>query len=461
MKALTLKIFLYCTAFLCSCKLIPEADPDESEPGRDTILSRFERAGYTDLLIDKSGTYHAVFLESPDISKPIFVYYTYSSNKGKSWSDPVAVSNDGTGNGSGYARLIQDGSGTIYALWKRFGDTQRAYPVPQVTIEGVAGYGVGTLFFAVLNGTAFSKPYMLAEDQAMQVSWFPAVDPQGKLQVIWSQITPLSKQNGWASNHQADWLRGITLSGTSATHPVSYTTPALPPANNPNGRPTEAGIKNLRGYIDASGGLRMVFEIKLDGVENLVYFDGKQYYEAYQYPKYQAFNTFDNPATLLRDERGNDHIIFLPPANTLESEQIWDFDVSAQKTNILASVKKQGIKIQGFQAHQGPGGEMAVTVQAGGLAESNETYGLFYKNGRWTTAGLSKNSSRDTFSYAEFKNFSGYNSYLTTLGIYTTQFTTVAWDGSAKKKMLMTLSADLMGSGYRTSSPSVMYSDID
>lgn len=48
----------------------------------DMVLSQFQRATYSDLLIDNSGMYHAVFLESPAIGKPRFVYYTFSSNGG-------------------------------------------------------------------------------------------------------------------------------------------------------------------------------------------------------------------------------------------------------------------------------------------------------------------------------------------------------------------------------------------
>jgi len=166
--------------FLSGCKLLPG---DIAASGsKEVKLSQFEKAGYCDLLIAKDGTYHAVFLEKPDYGKPVFVYYSYSTNKGKSWSAPVTISNDGTGNGSSIPRLIQDGSGTIYAIWKRFGSSDKSqYPVPETTLEGTGGYNIGTLFYAVLNGNTFGKPIMLASDELMQVSWFPTVDNEGAL----------------------------------------------------------------------------------------------------------------------------------------------------------------------------------------------------------------------------------------------------------------------------------------
>ena len=114
-------------------------------------LTQFEKAGLVDLLIDKSGKYHAVFQESPDHGKPTFIYYASSVNKGATWSKAVNISNDNSGNGAGYPRILQDIAGNIYAIWKRYGNKKSNYPIPSVILDGPGGYTFGTLFYKGLQ----------------------------------------------------------------------------------------------------------------------------------------------------------------------------------------------------------------------------------------------------------------------------------------------------------------------
>ena len=450
---------IFLTLALFGCKLLPDAI--KAADSEEVKLSQFEKAGYSDLLIAKDGTYHAVFLENSDYGKPVFVYYTSSSNKGKSWSTPVTVSNDGTGNGASIPKLIQDGSGTIYAIWKRFGSSSKSqYPIPETTLEGTGGYNVGTLFYAVLNGNTFGKPIMLASDELMQVSWFATLDNAGKVHVVWSQVSDETLKNRWNTYWwYADLITEATLNGGSFGNFKDYSTPGKP--QYPGGAPPTLGFQNLRGYYDKQNKLRLIGEFVADNIKNIFYFNGTKSEVVYQYPKYTEGNTFNNPAELLADEKGNDHIIFRPPASTLESEQIWDFDVSTRKTNILASIQKKGTQIQSFQANQGPNGEMAVMIQAGGLTESNEAFGLFYKNGKWLTKGLSENASKDTFASSGYFYYDGYITAITSSTRNYTTFIDVAWDAAGKKSMTMTVSVYFVGQGFSTSSPSLFFSKID
>lgn len=440
---------------LCILKFLPAC----TQTIKETRLSQFERAGYSDLLIAKDGTYHAVFLESVTYGKPVFLYYTKSTNAGKTWSKPLTISNDGTGNGSAYARLIQDGSGVIYAIWKRFGISSSNYPIADPSLEGPGGYSIGTIYYATLNGTTFSKPIMVADNEAMQLSWFPTLDNSGNLHIFWSQISNESYKNGWNSWYYADHLRDAKISGSTVQGVTDYSTPSK--AVYQGGAPPQNGWQSLRGYFDKGGRLHFIGERLNEKVKTIYYFDGVRMAEIYKYPLYQEGNTFMNPAELLVDEKGIDHVILKPSSATLESEQIWDYVPNTNKTNILASIQKRGLKIQSFQAHQGPNGEMAATIQAGGLVESNESFGVFYKNGKWTTQALSKNASKDSFTYTEFKNFIGRNTYLATSTKHTTKFMNIKWDSSGKKQMLITLSADWSGLGFSTSNPSVIFSLID
>jgi hypothetical protein len=452
-------VFVFFTIALSSCKLLPDAI--KASGSEETKLSQFEKAGYCDLLISKDGTYHTVFLEQPDYGKPVFVYYSSSTNKGKSWSAPVTVSNDGTGNGASIPKLIQDGSGTIYAIWKRYGSSDKnKYPVNETLLEGTGGYTIGTLFYAVLSGSSFGKPIMLASNEQMQISWFATLDNAGKVHVVWSQLSDESWKNGWSHWYYADLITEATLNGSSFGNFKDYSTPGKP--QYAGGAPPNLGFQNLSGYYDKQNKLHFIGEFVAEsGVKTLFLYNGTKAEIAYQYPLYKEGNTFNNPAELLYDEKGNDHIIFRPPAATLESEQIWDYDVATKKTNILASIQKTGVKIQNFQADQGPNGEMAVMIQAGGLSESNEAFGLFYKNGKWLTKGLSENASKDTF--ASTGNFY-YDGYITAITSSTRNYTTfidVAWDASGNKSMVMTVSVYFVGQGFSTSSPSVYFSKID
>lgn len=451
-------IVIFFVLSLFSCKLLPT---DANSKTEEIKLSQFEKAGYCDLLIAKDGVYHAVFLEKSDFGKPVFVYYTSSSNKGISWSSPVTISNDGTGNGSSIPKLIQDGSGTIYAIWKRYGSSGKSQPpIAETTLEGTGGYNIGTLFYAVLNGNTFGNPIMLASNEQMQVSWFPTLDNAGKVHVVWSQVSDESLKNRWNNFwYYADIIREATLNGGSFGNIIDYTTPGKPQYQG--GAPPTLGFQNLRGYYDKQNKLRFIGEFVSDNVKYIFYFNGIRSEVTYQYAKYQEGNTFNNPAELLTDEKGNDHIIFRPPASTLASEQIWDYEVATKKTNVLASIQKQGVKIQSFQANQGPNGEMAVMIQAGGLSESNEAFGLFYQNGKWLAKGLSQNASKDTFASSNYFYYDGYITAITSSTKNLTSFIDVAWDASGKKSMLMNVSVYFVGQGFSTNSPSVYFSKID
>lgn len=452
-------VFVFFTIAFSSCKLLPDAI--KASGSEETKLSQFEKAGYCDLLIAKDGTYHTVFLEQPDYGKPVFVYYSSSTNKGKSWSAPVTVSNDGSGNGASIPKLIQDGSGTIYAIWKRYGSSDKnQYPVNETLLEGTGGYTMGTLFYAVLNGNTFGKPIMLASNELMQVSWFATLDNAGKVHVVWSQVSDETLKNRF--NYYwwyADLITEATLNGGSFGNFKDYSTPGKP--QYPGGAPPTLGFQNLRGYYDKQNKLRLIGEFISDNVKNIFYFNGTKSEVVYQYAKFKEGNTFNNPAELLYDEKGNDHIIFRPPASTLESEQIWDYEVATRKTNVLASIQKPGVNIQSFQAVQGPNGEMAAMIQAGGLSESNEAFGLFYKNGKWLTKGLSENASKDTFASSGNFYYDGYITAITSSTRNYTTFIDVAWDAAGKKSMVMTVSVYFVGQGFSTSSPSVYFSRID
>lgn len=422
-------------------------------------LSQFEKAGLVDLLIDKSGKYHAVFQESPDYGKPTFIYYASSVNKGATWSKPVNISNDNSGNGAGYPRILQDVAGNIYAIWKRYGNKKSNYPVPSVILDGPGGYTFGTLFYKVLQGGGWSEAVQLNENEQAQNSWFATVTPRGDVMIFWTQLSPESIKNSWSMWYYADYLRVVALNGTSHSAITDLNTPAAPAY--PGGAPPQEGAINLNGYVDANNIPHLVFEEVHDNMQQIKYFDGKLSEVIYSYPKFSTYNNFNSPAAILVDDKGTEHIIFKSAASTLESEQIWDYNPATKKSTVLAAIQKQGVSISTFQASQGPAGQMVITFQAGTVGGSFECFGSFYKNGLWTNAGLTKNAAKEKFFHKEFTGLGGYPTSLSTLTRYNSQFTTIAWDAQGKKVMLMNVAAYWTGGAYSTSSPSIIFSKLE
>ncbi|MBS1504534.1 MAG: hypothetical protein JST32_20910, partial [Bacteroidetes bacterium] len=354
-KPVSFNLLLIAILFLsCSGSTGTSANPNDdatangSEP---TKISQFDRAGFSDFLIDKNGVYHAVFQESPAIGKPTFIYYSASVNKGASWSKPVVLSNDFTGNGSGAPRLLQDAGGKIYAIWKRWGSSS-GYPVADDIMDGPGGYRVGTLFYKVLDGGAWSNQVKINEKDVQQGSWFATVAPSGGVYVFWTQLYPQSRIADWL---HCDWLRMAALNGTNATFRDITPPPAMPSGPYANANKTDGGI-NLEGYIDRVGKVHMVYEDNINDTQEIKYFDGQTQKIVYTYPKWKQGNTFNNPGRLLFDEKGHDHLIFLPCPATLDSEQLWDMDLTANKTNVLTSVEKPDVRFKSFQVTQGLGG---------------------------------------------------------------------------------------------------------
>ena len=421
-------------------------------------ISQFEKAGFCDLLIDKSGIYHAVFQEQPDYNKPRFIYYSSSTNKGVTWSKPITLSNDNTGNGAGYPRIVQDGAGRIYSIWKRYGDTKSAYPVADVILEGPGGYTYGTIYFKVLANGSWSNQVALIDEEEKQLSWVPTITPSGELRIIWSQANPFS--SNMRSWYYADYIRGAALNGT-AVSAISNLSEPIKPAYEGGYPAQKNGAQNLDGYVDKNNKLHLIYEWAPEDLREIKYFDGSKTRVVYRYPKYKDGNTFNYPPKLLVDENGNDHLVFLPSPATLESEQVWDINLTTNQTNVLTAIQQNGVRITGLQASQGPDGQMAVTIEVYGATGNTEAFGMYYNKGAWKNVALTNNASKEKFFTKDFIGLGGYLTNISTLTKYNSQFGSVAYDGEGKKKMLMTIAAYWMGGAYSTSSPSIVFIPID
>jgi hypothetical protein len=188
----------------------------------------------------------------------------------------------------------------------------------------------------------------------------------------------------------------------------------------------------------------------------LWHFDGKQYKTVYEYPLYKEGNTFMNPPRLLFDDKGIDHIILQPSSAMLESEQVWDITPDGNR-NVLADIQSRGVHIYTIQAAQGPGGKMAVTLQAGSLLDSKEAYGAFYNAGKWEKKALTTNAAKEKFLYKDLTPFT----YLAALTKYSSTHISVAYGPDGKKRMTHTLTARWSTGGYSTNNPSLLFVRID
>lgn len=439
-------LFVLCTSTLGACG-------QTKAPAKNIRLSQFEHVGYSDLLIDKNNVYHVVYQEYPDYNKPTFIYYTSSNNGGQSWSKPITLSNDGTGNGSGHPRIMQDGNGIIYAIWKRYGKKDASYPIGSVILDGRGGYTAGTLFYKTLSGSTWSAQMQVSQAEQSQTSWFPAVNPQGQMAIFWAEVSPESLKNNQTYWYYADWVQAAILAPNGVAQRVSYTQPSAPAY--PGGAPPQNGVINLDGYIAKDGKVHLILERQNEKLLTLYYYNGNQYSKAYEYPLYKEPNSFQNPPKLLYDEKGVDHIVFRPASAVLESEQIWDIIPSQNnKVNVIAEIAKPGVKIYGFQGAQGAGGKMAAAIQVGGVSGSTEAMGLFYTNGAWNMIGLTKNAAQSKFFYKEIPTT---RTYLATLTKYSSTHCAIAWDNAGKPQLTMTISADWSAGGYSVSSPSLTF----
>lgn len=414
------------------------------------------------MLIDKSGVYHAVFQESPDNGKPVFIYYSSSSNKGASWSKPIAISNDQTGNGAGYPRILQDGSGRIYAIWKRYGSAGGKYPQAEGYLDGPGGGDPGTLFYKVLSGGAWSNQVMLNEVETVQTSWFATVTPAGAVQVFWTQASPESiKSNLTLPWYYCDYLRTVSLNAGTFSAYNNLSVPSKPTYERGYPAEKKGGI-NLNGYIDKAGLPHLIYEDNPDNIQQIKYFDGKEQRIVYKYPQYKQGNTYHNPPKLLVDENGADHLVFVPSAATLESEQIWDINLATNITNVLTAIQVPGVKITGFQATQGPNGNMAVTFEVYTKTYNQEAYGMFYSNSVWKNVGLTNNAAKEKFFTKDFIGVYGLRNNISTSTSYNSTFGSVAYDAAGKKSMLMTIALHhVMTGGYSTNNPSIVFIPID
>ncbi len=368
-------------------------------------LTQYDRAGSCDLAVGPDGTLHAVFTDRPEHGKPLYLYYRASRDGGRTWGDAVTLSDDESGNDAGHARLFLDSKGRLYAAWK--------YVAKNSLLDGPGGHAPGRLVYRCLAGGAWSKRVLLGDDKVPRFSWFAAVAPDGQAHLVWSQMAKdAAAAVAWGTSDYADLVRQATLDGPAVARVKDLIVPRpLVTAQEQqrlralgkypkyeDTRPRQDGLINLRGHVAADGTVHFVAEhpgIK-DGPSanqtgrRIVLWDGARLVPVYAFDKYRSYNTFNDPPALLVDAAGKRHLLRAP--EKAEKPCVRDYPVNGGELGDPVDVvrpKSGPGAVLNWQAHQLPGGRMAVTValsQKGGYNPDDAELYVSYSDGdgKWS-----------------------------------------------------------------------------
>lgn len=412
-------------------------------------LSASGLATYADILVATDGTLHTVYTERPAYGKPEYAYHRMSKDNGKTWSEPKNLSDDESGNAASFTRLVQDGAGRIYCVWK--------YVSANELLDGPGGNANGILVYRCLEGGTWSNRKMLGDDKVPTYSWFVTVDPKGKAHIIWSQMTKEGfKIQGWGAATYAGLVRQATLNG-AANEVKDIVTPAPILTKEEQAEMSKKGIHvkyedtvarkdgllNLRGYVDAEGIAHFVGEDPgiVDGPSDqqtgkrIRHWDGKKFSTLYTYQKYMTYNNFNNPPVLALDANGKEWLIRAPEKS--EKQCVRAYPVADGElgdfVNIIAPKSGPGL-VNNWQVSTLGNSQLLLTVafsEKGGYDPDDLELFMsrFDGKGNWSAPQrLTNNGAKTTSSHKETV---GLNS-VGTVTSYRTKFTaaTAGKDGS-------------------------------
>ena len=412
-------IVLLCICLAAACKEKPEGSGHDSagsnggtgtqaaqsaagKPQEMVKLSKYNLAEYCDLAVGANGGLHVVFNDSPDPKNPTYLYYRASTDGGVTWSEAKNLSDDESGRVATFCRVVMDGKGRVNAIWK--------YLEHASLIDGPGGNEGGVIVYRCLEGGTWSKAVALNKKPDWGYSFFAAVGSNGVVNVVWSQVSPdvAGNTHGMGGASIANLVQQVALDGASLGQPKGLVVPeqvkseAAWKAAGVTPRydqltPKADGIYNLRGYIGGAGVAHFIGERPKP--QSLVYFDGKTLNTVYTYIPYASGNTFNNPATLLVDAEGVDHVIRSPEKS--ETPCVRDYLVGEKLSDPteITAVKDPGKgAIFNWQVAQGPKGKMAVMCalsQTGKInPEDVELYVSFSDGkGKWSEPQVVTNNS--------------------------------------------------------------------
>jgi len=373
----------------------------DGKPKPMVTLSKHGKAVYCDLACAPDGTLHAIFTDRPETSDNPFVYHRMSKDGGKSWSEPINLSDDESGRQASYCALAVDGAGRVYAFWKYIGVNE--------ILDGPGGYKDGVLAMRCWQGGPWSPRVALNLPNEPISSWYTTLDTAGRIHLVYSQ-TPADSMESlrYTSYDLCNRVAERVLDGANAgpvnliIEPDPLPTKAQQEAAQQAGRPIQYaeltpkknGLSSLRGLLGADGRPLFVAEHpggtdvygNINTGRRIVLWDGAALRPLYEYEKYKTYLTYENPPTLLVDPSGQRHLIRMPEKSELPC--VRDYPLMGitptDPLTLLACQKGTG-KITSFQARNLPGNRMvvmaAMTELGGDAPLDHELYVMFSDGG--------------------------------------------------------------------------------
>ena len=313
-------------------------------------LSDYENATHTALAVDRAGAIHAAWVDRVPGRNGPRLLYRVSPDGGRSWSATSDLSDGQPAGFTGIPRLVADGSGRLYAVWKVINpggtlafDEER---------PDVAAFG--TLVYRVQEGGQWSGVGTLGNPQGV-LSWYTSNDPQGRAHVVWGETA--EDFGTFTMPSSATLVRHATLDGTRAATPRAVVRGA-----------GAGGYLGLNGYVDAQGTPHWV-AVRTDDASSrytLVHWSGAAERAIWDFAALRAGYEGHTLPQLVVDAAGRERVILYNGVR--DGPAIFDLPPGERQPQGVAYQPRKGgaARIENFQVSRGPGGKVVTTVQVKG-----------------------------------------------------------------------------------------------
>lgn len=390
------------------------------EPLSFPRLTESGGALFADLAVDAKGTLHALSTEA-DAAAGRQVYHRASSDGGKTWSEPEALTEANAE--AGVCRLALDGKGRLYAIWKD--DTEADLP-------SGALYR-GTLRYRVLDAGAWS-PAVRIGTEAQAMSWYPAVTPGGLLYLVWNETVPFGK--GYTSPAEAGVIKKAPLDGVKVGRVDDIYRPNAVPVAGTSAYHFDS-FEGLNGFIDAGAVPQYVAQkaraaitegvasepqdiiLRLAGFE-------QTFLKVDQFLK--GTTHFIDPPALVRDAGNRTHLVLLDSQS--DRAGLVDYLTSDKFSfTTVYRLKEKNGRFMGAQVRQGPQGQWVALMELQDTADQTAPIDLYvarYDGTKWQTpVNLTLNAAREAPLTAA-------SPAPTPMGRVNVKFASAAWDAQGK-----------------------------
>jgi hypothetical protein len=363
-RLLTVLPFVLGTALLAACNL-PDVPTPDAAPAEMTKLSEHGASAASDIAVAPDGTLHALYLEEHSVHHRYQVYHRASTDGGKSWTEIRNLTEDEPERRAGMVRLAVDGQGQVYAF----------YWLHPTWASAAAGVNIGgselekgTLTYKVFNGGGWSDAVVVGQADRTY-SWFPSVDSNGQLHVLWVEDSLEAKFQYHAGRIKQASVTGGAVGGERQL----YEAPLVP--FSPGSEVIyQDSFQGLRGYVDAAGTAHWIASRK-DHAEptekrQIVYSAGGEPAPVFSESRFNGVYFFlRQPPQLFADALGKDHLLLIDRAG--ERPAVKDFSLpEAEVTAIVSQATEAKGQVLSFQASAGSAGKAMAFV---GLTETGAT----------------------------------------------------------------------------------------